>query len=139
MIRAATHYDIEGLVELFCLCDTSGAASIHWLKEVVFHLSSEESFVIVAEYEAELAGFFIGRVAFEPTLNGKLCIELHWYSRPGIKGFGAELRRQAECIARERGALKMLLHCPDERVEKLVARAGYSKTYAIYGKALTCH
>lgn len=135
MIRAATHYDIDGIVELFKQCaDDPSIDEQHWIDETIHGLTTEGMFTLAAEHEGSLVGFFVGRMAFEPTLHGLVCIEHHWFA----KRCGTELRKAAERIAQERGALKMLLHCHDDRVEKLVARAGYRKTYTIYERALTC-
>jgi GNAT superfamily N-acetyltransferase len=133
MIRLATHYDIDGIAALFKLCANDDSIDeTHWSDEAALHLASETSFTLVAEDDGALVGFFVGRIAFEPTLHGRVCIEHHWYASK----YGTELRRAAERAAKERGAVKMLIHSSDDRVKKLVVRAGYEKVYTIYGRAL---
>jgi hypothetical protein len=133
MIRLATHYDIDGIVTLFNQCaDDASVDERYWRDETVLHLASETSFTLVAEDDGALVGFFVGRMAYEPTLKSQICIEHHWYASK----YGTELRREAERVAKARGAVRMLIHSSDDRVEKLVVRAGYEKVYTIYGRAL---
>jgi hypothetical protein len=138
MIRLGTHYDIDGIVSVISACEKArfGEAKVDWRDEVIFHLTFEGSFTLVAEHDAKLVGYFVGRMTYEPILRAMICIEHHWFTHPDSKGHGLELMKAAEVAAKEREAVKILFHAPDERVENILAKAGYGKEYTIYGRAL---
>lgn len=141
MIRLATEYDLDGIVDVIEQCalaqfGTKLADRTYWLNDIKFHLAFNESFIIVNELDGDLIGFFVGRLTYEPMLQANVCIEHHWFVKPTHRGTGTLLRREAECVARSRGAAKLLIHCPDERIKCTLAKDNYTEMYAIYGKVL---
>jgi hypothetical protein len=141
MIREATIYDIDELVALF-----SDMAEIrfkeihndkeHWKNELLTQLSIDGAISLVAECDNVTVGLFAGRLIYEPTRKEFVCLEYHWIVRQGYPTVGSDLRQQAERLAKTRGAARMMIHCPNAALERLIARDGYTKTYAIYERIL---
>lgn len=141
MIRTATIYDIDGIASLLhqvaaSMPGGSKADVDHWRREAATCVHSEEAISLVAEHDGEIIGFISGRIIYEPTSHEHVCLEHPWVSHPDRRSCGNDLRREAERIAKSRGASKMLIHCPDDRIEKIISRSGYKKAYTIYERAI---
>jgi hypothetical protein len=141
MIRPATEYDLDAIVSMAQALEIAEFGKLvvsedHWRKEASSFIGRDGAFSLVAEHGGDVIGYFAGRIIFEPTSGENVCLEVHWVSAKGKRSCGNELRIAAERLARNRGAKKMFLHCPDGRVERIASKSGYKKSYTIYERAI---
>lgn len=93
--------------------------------------------VLVAEGTSGLIGM-LGAAVTPHLVTGELCgSEFFWWVRPDARGtVGVRLLRAAEAWAKTAGATSMLMVAPDERVERLYERLGYSRLEVAYQRRL---
>lgn len=63
--------------------------------------------------------------------------EVFWYVKPDMRhGLGGLLMKAAEAWARERGAKRMQMTAPDDRIGNLYTRRGFKRVETVYQKDL---
>lgn len=92
--------------------------------------------ILVMEFEGELVGM-IGFMVLPHFLSGEvLGMEVFWWLEPEHRGEGRRLLKAAEDLARERGAKRMQMIAPNERVAVLYRRMKYQFVESAYQKTL---
>jgi RimJ/RimL family protein N-acetyltransferase len=92
--------------------------------------------LLVSEAEGNVTGM-IGFMVFNHPMSGeKIGGEIFWWVDPEARGIGLELLKQAEQAVREAGGKKMQMIAPDEGIEKLYQRLGYSQVETTYQRSL---
>lgn len=92
--------------------------------------------ILVMECDGELVGM-IGFMVLPHFLSGEvLGMEVFWWLEPEHRGEGRLLLKAAEDLARERGAKRMQMIAPNERVGILYKRIGYTFVESAYQKTL---
>jgi GNAT superfamily N-acetyltransferase len=92
--------------------------------------------ILVMEFNGALVGM-IGFMVLPHFLSGEVIgIEVFWWLEPEHRGEGKKLLKAAEDLARERGAKRMQMIAPNERVGVLYRRMGYEFVESAFQKTL---
>ena len=143
-LREARPADVPRLVEMgthFIATTqyrTKLATNVRALAETMRRLIAiPQAVLIVAEYQGDLIGM-LAVVAVEHPLSGETTAsEMFWWVEPAYRGrLGLYLLRAGEAWAQSRGATRIQMIAPDERVAKLYRRRGYSRLEEVYQRTL---
>lgn len=143
MIRAAKYNDIPRMVEM----GTRFVAE-HYPNQLASKpeamgklveqmIASDDALLLVSEdvYVRGMIGIFL----FHHPMSGELTAsETFWWIDPESRGGGdgVRLMRDAENWARERGAVRMQMIAPDDRVGEFYRRLGYGEVETTWQKEL---
>lgn len=95
------------------------------------------SAILISESAGSIVGMLGIQVADHPMSGEKTAAELFWYVLPEHRnGVGRELMKAAEAWARSRGAAKLQMTAPDQRVAKVYERRGFAHVESTYQKEL---
>lgn len=144
MIRAATHHDIQQLAELGEAFVREGHYASHMpinreaLRAYMTNaVVMEQTAILIDATDDTIAGMIGLQVINHPMSGERVAGELFWYVRPEHRtGIGRELMKAAEAWARERGAIKLQMTAPDDRVAAVYARRGFRRIETTYQKEL---
>lgn len=141
MIRLATAADVPRLVEMGRRFRSETGYAKHLaenpakMTELAQQLAAAGG-LLVSERSGEIVGM-IGFVIFPHFLSGETTAgEVFWWVEPEHRGEGVKLLREAERYARARGATKIQMIAPTDRVALLYQRLGYEFVEANYQRAL---
>jgi GNAT superfamily N-acetyltransferase len=141
MIRLATEADIPRLLEMGLRFRRETGYSKHieenpeQMERLVRQIIAADG-VLVSEQAGEVIGM-IGYVLYPHFLSGELIAgEVFFWVEPGHRGDGLRLLRGAEKRAKDRGANRMQMIAPTDRVGRLYGRFGYEFVEATYQKNL---
>lgn len=143
MIRTALPEDLPRLVEMGTrfVAETPYRDLVRvnpqrLVDTIVNVMSSEDGTVFVSGSDATVTGM-IALVIYEHPYSGeRTASELAWWVEPESRGDGVRLLRAAEEWGRERGATRMQMIAPNERVGGLYSRLGYAPIETTYQRSL---
>ena len=143
MIRPATHEDVPALVVM-----GQQFAQTEMYRDVLHEnpeqmaivagnlIDHEYGEILVLERDGMLVGM-IGILCTVHFLSGELCAgEVFWWVTPGHRGDGVRLLKAAESWAVVRGAKKLQMIAPTERVGQFYDRMGFTRIEMSYQKEL---
>lgn len=94
---------------------------------------------ILLTHKDGVAVGMVGVSVLPHMLTGRLYgAEVFWWCNPEARGHGLRLVKAAEAWAREHGAETMQFVAPNERVERLYTRLGYTQIETAFEKDLLC-
>lgn len=143
MIREACEDDVPRLVDMgrrfieesdyrFAIGVNEAA-----LSRLMHKLIALDEGVVFVLTPAHTAIGMIGLHIFEhPLSDQSFAAELFWWVEPEHRGQGFGLLRQAENWAKERGAVKLQMIAPSDKVARYYQALGYSKLEEHYQKDL---
>jgi len=100
-------------------------------------IEHEGAAILVLERDGILVGM-IGIICTVHFLSGELCAgEVFWWVTPGHRGDGVRLLKAAESWAMVRGAKKLQMIAPTERVGQFYERMGFTRIEIAYQKELS--
>ena len=100
-------------------------------------IEHEGGAILVLERDGILVGM-IGIICTVHFLSGELCAgEVFWWVTPGHRGDGVRLLKAAESWAVVRGAKKLQMIAPTERVGQFYERMGFTRIEIAYQKELS--
>lgn len=141
MIRLACAADVPRLVEMGLRFRAETDYARHLVEnpaqmaELAARLIASDG-VLVSERAGALVGM-LGYVLFPHFLSGELVAgEVFWWVEPEHRGEGVKLLREAERRAKQRGALKLQMIAPNEKVGALYQRFGYSYVESTFQRSL---
>lgn len=142
-IREATVEDIPALVEMGkrFRAETRYVGIVEenaeQMAETARRLIESPSGVVFVACDASIPIGMIGMMAYPDHISGaRVAGEVFWWMEPEARGHGLRLLRAAEKWAKEQCASSIQMVAPDERVEYLYRRLGYSRIETSYGKAV---
>jgi GNAT superfamily N-acetyltransferase len=141
VIRLAEPAEAPRMIEMGEKFHQTSAYSEHvgWDKAKAAILAEKliaDKSLLVIEAEGKPVGM-IGLVFFEHFLSAEIVAsEVFWWIEPEYRGEGKKLLKAAEDLARERGAKRMQMIAPNERVGILYKRIGYTFVESAYQKTL---
>jgi GNAT superfamily N-acetyltransferase len=141
LIRAAVERDIPRIIEMGHRFNRSSPYSTKLLASaeqmgVLARKLIPAKEILMLEVDGETVGM-IGFYVYPHFLSGEtIAGEIFWWVEPEYRGHGKELLRAAENEARNRGAKKMQMIAPDERVGKLYKRLKYEYVESTYQRSL---
>jgi GNAT superfamily N-acetyltransferase len=95
-----------------------------------------DGIALVSEHAGHVCGMILV-LLFPHFISGELvAAEVAWWVEPEHRGAGVKLVREAERIAKVRGAKRMLMIAPTDQVGAIYKRLGYSYLEAAYDKVL---
>ena len=143
MIREATVDDVPSLVEMGArfIAETGYrnhiAINPRALANLMIGLIDAVSGVIfVSEKDGKPVGMIGAHVYMHPMSLESVGAETFWWVEPEARGKGSGIRllKKAEAWADERGAVRMQMVAPNERVAKVYSALGYTKIEEQYQK-----
>jgi GNAT superfamily N-acetyltransferase len=141
MIRAATSQDVPRLVEMGRrFRSETGYAKVlaenpGKMTELATQLA-ERGGLLVSERQGKIVGM-IGFYVYPHFLSGEQAGgEVFWWVEPEHRGEGIKLLKEAERLARTRGAKTMQMIAPTDQVAAVYRRLGYEFVEASYQRAL---
>jgi len=142
-IRQAVPEDVPRLVEMgrrFVreteYADKVGVSPEHMQKFGTDLLANPAAAILVCDADGELRGMLALLIYPHPFSGESTAVELFWWVEPEHRGTGRELLQAGEQWARERGAKRMQVIAPNERVAKLYRRKGYGHVEDTYQREL---
>lgn len=133
MIREATADDLDTLVRFGCEFHREMYAGILACNPVQFkaigqHLiENPDGTLLVLERAGEPMGM-LGALCFTHPLSAEwIAGELFWWCQPSARGDGLKLLRAATQWAQGRGASRLQMVAPNDRVGELYRRLGFEK------------
>lgn len=141
VIRLAEAAEIPRLLEMGERFHSTSEYSKHvgWDPQKTLELATNlvaQKNLLVIDSNGSLLGM-LGMVFFPHFLSGEvIAIEVFWWLEPEHRGEGKKLLKAAEGLARERGAKRMQMIAPNERVGILYKRIGYTFVESAYQKTL---
>ena len=143
MIRPATHEDVPALVVM-----GQQFAQTEMYRDVLHEnpdqitvvmtnlIDCETGTILALESESVLVGM-MGIIYTPHFLSAEIyASEIFWWVTPGHRGDGVRLLRAAESWAKERGATKLQMVAPNERVGRFYDRMGFTRIETSYQKSL---
>lgn len=92
--------------------------------------------VLVLQAGSAVVGLFVCCLIENPISRERIASELVWFVEPGARGGGKALLDAAETWAASRGAVRVSLIAPSERIGRVYARWGYLEGERAYSKSL---
>lgn len=143
MIRRATEADIPALTAMGqrFVEETSYKTLVSADPERIAHtvvgiLSTDTGVVLVSEGESGPTGM-IAMLSYEHPFSGEMtAFEVVWWVNPESRGDGIRLLRAAEEWGKQKGAKKMNMVAPNDRVGALYARLGYVPVETSFQRSL---
>lgn len=143
MIRRATEADIPALtamgqrfVQETSYKDLVSADPDRIAQTVIGILSTDTGVVLVSEGTTGPTGM-IAMLSYSHPFSGELtAFEVVWWVNPEARGDGIRLLKAAEDWGRQKGATKMNMVAPNERVGALYSRLGYSPVETSFQRSL---
>ena len=145
MMRHATDRDVDRVVEMGRRFITETAYAPHIpvnadkMRELAENLiSSNDGLLLVWDDGARGMSGMLGALVFEHPMSGeKVCSEMFWWVNPESRGtVGMKMLRYMEKWAVDRGAVKMMMIAPNERVGRFYERVGYERIETSYQRSL---
>lgn len=141
MIRRATHEDIPRIVEMggqfiettFPAAMTFNGPAIAILAQQL--MDGEDGTVFVAEHDHRVSGMIALIMMRQPMSDELLAVELVWWVETHGRD-GLQLLAEAEHWGRSKGATRLQMIAPSERVCQLYERLGFRKVEVAYIRAL---
>lgn len=141
VIRLATADEIPRLLEMGERFHSTSEYSKHvgWDEQKTLELATNlvaQKNLLVIDSNGSLLGM-LGMVFFPHFLSGEvIAIEVFWWLEPEHRGEGKKLLKAAEDLARERGAKRIQMIAPNDRVAVLYRRMKYQFVESAYQKTL---
>ena len=99
-------------------------------------IDAENGLLLVHERNGAVDGM-IGVMAFEHPMSGEMVAsEMFWWVEPEARGSGVKLLRLAEAWAHTRGATKMMMIAPTDKVGEFYERVGYERVETTYQRRM---
>jgi len=92
--------------------------------------------LLVAERQGKIIGM-LGFIVFPHFLSGETVAgEVFWWVEPDFRGEGVKLLREAEKLAKERGAKRMQMIAPNDHVGQFYQHVGYNFVESTFQRSL---
>lgn len=144
MIRLATVDDVNGLVEMglrfvretgYAKYLTENPEQLRALLPSLIRL--DDALLMVCERDGIVNGV-IGALMFTHPLSAEPIVsELFWWVNPEARGDGVRLLRSMETWATTKGAKRVQMIAPTDKVEIFYQRMGYERVEAMYQRSLS--
>ena len=143
MIREATVDDVPSLVEMGARFISETGYRNHLainstaLADLMLKLIDATAGVIfVSEMDGKTVGMIGAHVYMHPMSWESVGAETFWWVEPEARGKGSGIRllKKAEAWADDKGAVRMQMVAPNEKVAKVYAALGYTKIEEQYQK-----
>lgn len=143
MIRRATHADIPRIVAMGAtFIEDVYPAAITFNGEAIATLTANlidgAGVVFVADCAGAVAGMIALVTVVQPMSGETIATELVWWMDPDARG-GAEAIRllsQAEAWAKSKGATRLQMIAPSDKVAAFYERLGFQRVEVAYMRAL---
>lgn len=99
-------------------------------------LESPDMVILVLDEGDHLSGMIGMHVYSHPMSGEKVASEAFWWVNPESRGYGRSLLDAAEKWAADKGARKIQMVAPDERVGRFYLRRGYTAFETQYQREL---
>lgn len=140
-IRPATEADIPRMVDMGVKFNEQSGYRKHLkisrekVAEMGRHLIKQDG-LLVSERDGAIVGM-IGFIIHNHFMSGETVAgEVFWWVEPEHRGDGLRLLKEAEKMARERGAKKMQMIAPTEQVGTVYQRLGYDFVESTFQRSL---